>query len=76
MINMDAQTITTIISSLGFPIFCCIGLGWWIKTITENFNNQLEETRKDHKEEIKALKDSLDNNTIALTKLLDKLEKE
>lgn len=73
---MDAQTITTIISSLGFPIFCCIGLGWWIKTITENFNNQLEETRKDHKEEIKALKDSLDNNTIALTKLLDKLEKE
>lgn len=74
--NMDAQTITTIISSLGFPIFCCIGLGWWIKTITENFNNQLEETRKDHKEEIKTLKDSLDNNTIALTKLLDKLEKE
>lgn len=72
---MDAQTITTIISSLGFPIVCCLGLGWWIKTITENFNNQLEQTRKDHKEEIKALKDSLDNNTIALTKLLDRLEK-
>lgn len=73
---MDAQTITTIISSLGFPIVCCLGLGWWIKTITENFNNQLEQTRKDHKEEIKALKDSLDNNTIALTKLLDRLEKD
>lgn len=72
---MDAQTIKTIISSLGFPIVCCLGLGWWIKTITENFNNQLEQTRKDHKEEIKALKDSLDNNTIALTKLLDRLEK-
>lgn len=73
---MDAQTITTIISSLGFPIVCCLGLGWWIKTITENFNNQLEQTRKDHKEEIKALKDSLDNNTIALTKLLDRLERD
>lgn len=73
---MDAQTITTIISSLGFPIVCCLGLGWWIKTITENFNKQLEETRKDHKEEIKSLKESLDNNTIALTKLLDKLEKD
>lgn len=73
---MDAQTITTIISSLGFPIVCCLGLGWWIKTITENFNNQLEQTRKDHKEEIKALKDSLDNNTLALTKLLDRLERD
>jgi hypothetical protein len=36
----------------------------------------MEDIRKDHKEEIKALKDSLDNNTIALTKLLDKLNQE
>lgn len=73
---MDAQTITTIISSLGFPIVCCIGLGWWIKTITENFNSQLEAQRNEHKEEIKALKDSLDNNTIALTRLLERMERE
>ena len=73
---MDASTITTIISSLGFPIFCCLGLGWWIKTITESFNSQLEAQRQEHKEEIKALKDSLDNNTIALTRLLSKLDKD
>lgn len=73
---MDAQTITTIISSLGFPIFCCLALGWWIKSTTESFNKQLDETRKDHKEEIKSIKDSLDNNTIALTRLLEKLEKD
>ena len=73
---MDVSTITTICSNLGFPILCVIGLGWWIKTITENFNTQLEQTRKDHKEEIKALKDSLDNNTIALTKLLERLERD
>ena len=73
---MDAQTINTLVNSLGFPIFCCIGLGWWIMTITKNFNEQLEQTRNDHKEEIKALKDSLDNNTIALTKLLDRLERD
>ena len=73
---MDAQTITTIISSLGFPIFCCLALGWWIKATTESFNRQLDETRKDHKEEIKSIKDSLDNNTIALTRLLEKLEKD
>lgn len=71
---MDASTITTIISSLGFPIFCCLALGWWIKSTTESFNKQLEDTRKDHKEEIKSLKESLDNNTLVLTKVLDRLE--
>lgn len=71
---MDASTITTIISSLGFPIFCCLMLGWWIKATTETFNKQLEDTRKDHKEEIKGLKESLDNNTLVLTKVLDRLE--
>lgn len=73
---MDAQSITTIISSLGFPIFCCLALGYWIKVTTESFNKQLEDTRKEHKDEIKSLKDSIDNNTIVLTKLLERMEKD
>ena len=73
---MDASTITTIISSLGFPIFCCLALGWWIKTTTETFNAQLEAQRNEHKEEIKALKDSIDSNTIAITNLLAYIKKE
>lgn len=73
---MDAQSITTIISSLGFPIFCCLVLGYWIKVTTESFNKQLDDTRKEHKEEINSLKDSIDNNTIVLTKLLERMEKD
>ena len=72
---MDAQTITTLISSLGFPIFCCLVLGYWIKTITERFDKRLEDTQKEHQEEIKLLKDSIDNNTVALTKLLERIER-
>ena len=74
--NMDAQSITTIISSLGFPIFCCLALGYWIKVTTESFNKQLDDTRKEHKEETNSLKDSIDNNTIVLTKLLERMEKD
>ena len=74
--NMDAQSITTIISSLGFPIFCCLALGYWIKVTTESFNKQLDDTRKEHKEEINSLKDSIDTNTIVLTKLLERMEKD
>ena len=73
---MDVQSITTIISSLGFPIFCCLCLGYWIKVTTESFNKQLEDTRKDHKDEISSLKASIDNNTIVLTKLLERMEKD
>lgn len=71
---MDWQLIITAISSVGFPIVACLALGWWIKSTTESFNKQLEDTRKDHKEEIKSLKESLDNNTLVLTKVLDRLE--
>jgi hypothetical protein len=68
--------IIQIISTLGFPIAMCVGACFFIKYQFDTSNKQMEDIRKDHKEEIKALKDSLDNNTIALTKLLDKLNQE
>ena len=68
--------VVQIISTLGFPIAMCVGACFFIKYQFDTSNKQMEDIRKDHKEEIKALKDSLDNNTIALTKLLDKLNQE
>ena len=68
--------VVEIISKLGFPIAMCVGACFFIKYQFDTSNKQMEDIRKDHKEEIKALKDSLDNNTIALTKLLDKLNQE
>ena len=68
--------VVQIISKLGFPIAMCVGACFFIKYQFDTSNKQMEDIRKDHKEEIKALKDSLDNNTIALTKLLDKLNQE
>lgn len=68
--------VVQIISTLGFPIAMCVGACFFIKYQFDTSNKQMEDIRKDHKEEIKTLKDSLDNNTIALTKLLDKLNQE
>lgn len=64
------------ISIVGFPIVACIGACFFIKYQFDSFNNQMENTRKEHKEEIKALQTSLENNTIALTRLIEKLDKE
>ena len=55
---MDTQGITTMIGSLGFPIVMCIIMIKLIFTMEES-----------HKEEIDALKESLNNNTNVLTKL-------
>ena len=57
---MDISTISTIISTVGFPIGACIAMFWYI-------NKQSDI----HKQEIDKLSDALNNNTIALTKLTD-----
>lgn len=59
---MDWQGIVNIVSSIGFPIVMCLLMGFYIKYITD-----------EHKEEISQLKTALDNNTVALTKLIERL---
>ena len=54
--------IVSAISSVGFPITMALILLWYIY----DSNNK-------HKEEIDKMSEALNNNTIALTKLLDKL---
>lgn len=60
---MDANVIITLVSSVGFPIVACIGCGWYIN-------------KKDtqHKEEADKFADALNNNTIVIQKLVDKLD--
>lgn len=57
---MDTSTIVQIMSSLGFPIACCVALFWQ--------NNKLNES---HKEETAKLNEAINNNTIALNHLID-----
>ena len=72
---MDMQSIGTLIGSLGFPIVAACACGIFIKwQYTEN-QKQLEEMRKEHKEEVSKMTEALNNNTLALQKLIDKLDK-
>lgn len=60
---MDVTVIANLIGSLGFPIVMCLML-------YTRMNKQDEQ----HKEEIAKITESLNNNTIALTQLTDKLK--
>ena len=60
---MDVQTITTLISSVGFPIVACI-IMW--KTLVDN--------AAAHKEEMDAMRESLNQNTVVLAELKQMLQ--
>lgn len=71
---MDINSIVTVISSVGFPIVACIGLGWYVKYQTDNNNKEVSEMRREHQEEIAKVTNALNNNTLALQKLCDRLD--
>lgn len=62
---MDANTIIQLVGSLGFPIVACVALFWFMIKSNEQ-----------HKEEMNKLSEALNNNTLAITKLSDKISQE
>lgn len=59
---MDFNTVTQFISTLGFPIAVCLICFWYI--------NKREEQ---HKDEIAKLSEAVNNNTLVMQKLVDRL---
>lgn len=70
---MDAN-IVTIISSLGFPIVACLGLGWYVKYQSDLNNAEVREMRQEHQAEVAKMTEALNNNTLAIQRLIDKME--
>ncbi len=77
---MDAQLIITAIGSLGFPIVACFAMAWYVNKQTQITREDTLNLNKQHTAEMMAFKDeikeALNNNTIALTKLCERLDKE
>ena len=64
------------ITTIGFPIVACIGIGWYAKYTNDNYRNDMKEATAQHKDEMSQLSQALQNNTLALQKLCTMLEKE
>ncbi len=60
---MSIQDILSIVTTVGFPIAVCLICFWYI--------NKTEEA---HKAEIDKLSAALNNNTLVMQQLIDKLE--
>lgn len=71
---MDFTSMTQIIMSIGFPIVACIAMGWYVREITNKHDEQIERMNNQHKEEMKQVTEALNNNTLALQRLCDRLD--
>ena len=67
-----------LIGTLGFPIIACISMALYVKEQTKNNREDVKELNAQHSKEMlefkEEIKTALNNNTIALTKLCEKLD--
>ena len=70
---MDANTIMTLVGSLGFPIVACIGIAYFFAKANDNYRLDMKEASMRHKEEIDKMSEAINNNTKALELLIQKI---
>lgn len=68
------ESVMQIISSVGFPIACACACGYYIKYISDKNREQIANINATHRLEVEEIVQAINNNTIALTKMADKLE--
>lgn len=66
--------IVNVVSAVGFPIVAAIGCGYFVKWQYEQNQKQVEEMRKEHKEEVMKMTEALNNNNLLIQKLIDKFD--
>lgn len=71
---MTPSEIVSVVQSVGFPIVMVGAMGWFVYYMYNKFMEEMEEQRDSHTKEIHELQTAIDNNTIALTKLIEKID--
>ena len=71
-----ANDVITAITTVGFPIVSCLAMAWFVYDQTEKHRKEVITLNETHKKEIEQITLALNNNTIALTRLCDKMERD
>ena len=71
---MDVSTIIQLINGVGFPIFACIAMGAFIFWDRKTNRKMREENNTKQDALYNSLKDSVDNNTRTIEKLMEKID--
>ena len=63
------------IGQYAFPIVACVVMGWYVKYIQDNYRKDISDISARHKEEMDQVTQALNNNTQAIPKLTDYIER-
>lgn len=73
---MSVQDVLGAITTVGFPIVCCIAMAWYVKYSTDQNKEEIGKLNEQHREEMKEVTTAINNNTLALQKLCDLMKSE
>lgn len=65
--------ITTLLNSYAVPVVCMIAMAWYVYDRGEKERIDRNNTEEKHKQEVDKLSGVIENNTLAITKLIEKL---
>lgn len=72
---MTVDAVVSAISTIGFPIVCCLVLGWYVKYITDKNREEINKLNEQHKTEMTDVTQAINNNTLVMQRLIDSISK-
>lgn len=70
---MGPSEIAQLITSVGFPVVACCAAAYYIKYISDKNREEVADLNKQHQEEMIKVTEAINNNTLVITKLCEKL---
>lgn len=70
---MDIKVLLDAVSVVGFPIVMCLIFIYYVKYLNDTNREQINQLQLQHRQETTEMTKAIENNTLALTKLIDKL---
>ncbi len=71
---MEWEGLIQAITTVGFPIVCCIAMMWYVKYVTDQNREEIAKLNEQHKQEMSEVTQAINNNTLALTRLCDMMQ--
>lgn len=67
------ENVVQIIQSLGFPVACVVAMFWMWQSEVKAHDAEMDKMRQTLEEQSKSTVEALNNNTIVLTRILERL---
>ena len=71
---MGINEILTAIATVGFPIVACCAMAFFFSRVNDNYRNDIKEINAQHKEEMDAMTQAINNNTMVIQRLVDRMD--